>query len=83
MQLSPELKLIPSPSIFVCVDGLVARRLGQTSTFGGLLDMVTDRCSTLGLLFVLAIDYDDVHLKLVSIQRASLTISHFLEYFVS
>ena len=29
-------------------DGLVARKLNQTSTFGGLLDMVTDRCSTLG-----------------------------------
>ena len=28
--------------------------------------MVTDRCSTLGLLFVLAIDYEDVHLRLVS-----------------
>lgn len=38
----------------------------QTSSFGGLLDMVTDRCSTLGLLFVLAIDYEDVHLRLVS-----------------
>jgi CDP-diacylglycerol--inositol 3-phosphatidyltransferase len=39
------------------VDGLVARKLNQTSTFGGLLDMVTDRCSTLGLLFVLANSY--------------------------
>eukprot|EP00934_Nitzschia_sp_Nitz4_P001716 Nitzschia sp. Nitz4//scaffold22_size323478//306168//306929//NITZ4_000592-RA/size323478-augustus-gene-0.217-mRNA-1//1//CDS//3329543192//1716//frame0 len=38
-------------------DGLVARKLNQTSTFGGLLDMVTDRCSTLGLLFVLSGDY--------------------------
>jgi phosphatidylglycerophosphate synthase len=48
------------------LDGLVARRLNQTSTFGGLLDMVTDRCSTLGLLFVLAIDYKEKQLKLVS-----------------
>jgi phosphatidylglycerophosphate synthase len=30
------------------IDGLVARKLNQTSTFGGLLDMVIDRCSTLG-----------------------------------
>ena len=38
-------------------DGMVARRLNQTSEFGGLLDMVTDRCSTLGLLYVLSGDY--------------------------
>jgi CDP-diacylglycerol--inositol 3-phosphatidyltransferase len=37
-------------------DGLVARRLGQTSDFGGVLDMVTDRCSTLGLLTLLGCD---------------------------
>ena len=35
-------------------DGWVARRLNQCSSFGGVLDMVTDRCSTAGLLFVLA-----------------------------
>ena len=34
-------------------DGMAARKLGQTSTFGGLIDMVTDRCSTTGLLCVL------------------------------
>jgi phosphatidylglycerophosphate synthase len=44
------------------IDGMVARKLGQTSTFGGLLDMVTDRCSTVGLLFVLVIDYKDKRL---------------------
>lgn len=36
------------------VDGWVARRLDQCSSFGGVLDMVTDRCSTAGLLYVLA-----------------------------
>jgi CDP-diacylglycerol--inositol 3-phosphatidyltransferase len=36
-------------------DGIVARKLNQTSTFGGLLDMITDRCSTLGLLYVLGV----------------------------
>jgi CDP-diacylglycerol--inositol 3-phosphatidyltransferase len=34
-------------------DGMAARKLNQTSSFGGLLDMITDRCSTLGLLYVL------------------------------
>jgi len=37
-------------------DGYVARKFNQCSTFGGLLDMITDRCSTLGLLYVLSID---------------------------
>jgi len=36
------------------VDGWAARKLNQCSSFGGVLDMVTDRCSTAGLLFVLA-----------------------------
>ena len=34
-------------------DGMAARKFNQTSNFGGLLDMITDRCSTLGLLYVL------------------------------
>lgn len=35
------------------VDGWVARKLEQTSRLGAVLDMVTDRCSTVGLLAVL------------------------------
>lgn len=38
------------------VDGWAARRWRQSSSFGGVLDMVTDRCATAGLLFVLAGD---------------------------
>ena len=38
-------------------DGMAARKFNQCSQFGGLLDMVTDRCSTLGLLFVLYGEY--------------------------
>ncbi len=38
-------------------DGMAARKLNQCSTFGGVLDMVTDRCSTLGLLFILYGEY--------------------------
>ncbi|KAL7536875.1 hypothetical protein ACHAXR_008413 [Thalassiosira sp. AJA248-18] len=40
-------------------DGMAARKFNQTSTFGGLLDMVTDRCSTAGLLCVLSREYAD------------------------
>eukprot|EP00953_Heterococcus_sp_UTEX-ZZ885_P022640 12512-Heterococcus_DN1.PRE.1 len=36
------------------VDGAVARKFNQSSSFGATLDMVTDRCSTAGMLFVLA-----------------------------
>jgi len=41
------------------VDGKVARAFDQTSKFGGVLDMVTDRCTTAGLLFVLGVLYAD------------------------
>ena len=30
------------------VDGQAARRLGQSSKFGAVLDMVTDRCACIG-----------------------------------
>ena len=38
-------------------DGLVARKLDQCSSFGGILDMLTDRCSTAGLLMILSVEY--------------------------
>ncbi|KAH0827091.1 phosphatidylinositol synthase [Lanmaoa asiatica] len=39
------------------VDGQVARALGQTSRFGAVLDMVTDRCTTSCLLCYLSSAY--------------------------
>ncbi|KAG7092333.1 hypothetical protein E1B28_008694 [Marasmius oreades] len=39
------------------VDGHAARALGQTSKFGAVLDMVTDRCTTTCLLCYLSIAY--------------------------
>ncbi|KAE9399263.1 CDP-diacylglycerol-inositol 3-phosphatidyltransferase [Gymnopus androsaceus JB14] len=39
------------------VDGKVARARGETSKFGAVLDMVTDRCTTSCLLCYLAIAY--------------------------
>jgi CDP-diacylglycerol--inositol 3-phosphatidyltransferase len=38
-------------------DGYVARQLHQTSMFGSVLDMITDRCSTTGLLYILSNEY--------------------------
>lgn len=45
-------------------DGLLARKLDQCSTFGSVLDMLTDRCSTLGLFMILSVEYsgDDAEL---------------------
>ena len=40
-------------------DGMAARKYNQCSTFGGLIDMVTDRCSTAGLLCVLSREYSE------------------------
>jgi CDP-diacylglycerol--inositol 3-phosphatidyltransferase len=39
------------------VDGQAARALGQTSKFGAVLDMVTDRCTTSCLLCFLSSAY--------------------------
>jgi len=40
-------------------DGMAARKFDQCSSFGGLIDMVTDRCSTAGLLCVLSREYSN------------------------
>jgi CDP-diacylglycerol--inositol 3-phosphatidyltransferase len=39
------------------VDGWVARKLNQCTRFGAMMDMVTDRCSGIGLLMTLAWRY--------------------------
>jgi len=36
------------------LDGHYARKFGQESNYGGVLDMVTDRCTTTGLIVVLS-----------------------------
>mmetsp|Transcript_11394 Transcript_11394/g.15784 ORF Transcript_11394/g.15784 Transcript_11394/m.15784 type:complete len:226 (-) Transcript_11394:74-751(-) len=60
-------------------DGMAARKLNQSSTFGGLLDMITDRCSTAGLLFVLSGEYTDStyypHLRLLFVLLILLDMS--------
>jgi len=39
------------------LDGHAARALGQSTKFGAMFDMLTDRCSTMCLCFVLAMFY--------------------------
>jgi phosphatidylglycerophosphate synthase len=51
-------------------DGMAARKFDQCSSYGGLIDMVTDRCSTAGLLCVLSREYSsDPTLVLVGRRR--------------
>jgi len=45
--------------ILDAIDGHAARALGQCSSLGAVLDMVTDRFSTAGLVSILAILYPD------------------------
>ena len=42
-------------------DGMAARKFNQCSEFGGMLDMVTDRCATLGLFFILSGEYGAIN----------------------
>jgi len=39
------------------LDGYTARRLGQGSRFGGMLDLITDMCNTMNLLTTLSTFY--------------------------
>ena len=44
-------------------DGWAARKLDQTSSYGSVLDMVTDRCATMGFLFILALEFSHSPVK--------------------
>ena len=67
-------------------DGLAARKFDQCSIFGGLLDMVTDRCSTAGLLCVLSHEHnkrpilvlvrDTTYVVVCSVQRFCSQLIH-------
>ncbi|BEJ10848.1 hypothetical protein CspHIS471_0102700 [Cutaneotrichosporon sp. HIS471] len=50
------------------VDGQAARALGQSSKFGAVLDMVTDRCTTACLLCFLAIKYAQYPSMVITLQ---------------
>lgn len=62
------------------VDGFAARLLNQSSTFGSMLDMITDRVSTMCLLMNLAnlyTEYSQVFQTLLIID----IVSHWLHFF--
>lgn len=69
---------------FVCdeLDGRFARLLNQTSTLGAVIDMVTDRMATTGLLLLLAVLYP--HLLLLFLALIFLDIfSHWFQMYAT
>ncbi|GMH91793.1 hypothetical protein TL16_g12156, partial [Triparma laevis f. inornata] len=56
-------------------DGMAARKFNQSSKFGGVLDMVTDRCTTAGMLVVLSWIYVNEGMKLMFLGLFFLDIS--------
>ncbi|GAA5896552.1 hypothetical protein JCM6882_005726 [Rhodosporidiobolus microsporus] len=64
------------------VDGQAARALGQTSRFGSILDMVTDRCMTSCLLCFLASAYPQFALLFMGLISLDFS-SHYIHMYAS
>jgi CDP-diacylglycerol--inositol 3-phosphatidyltransferase len=65
-------------------DGMAARKFNQCSTFGGLLDMVTDRCTTMSMIIVLTWIYTEPMEKLMLLFLVILDISsHWFEMYAA
>lgn len=69
---------------FVCdeLDGRFARMLNQTSTLGAVLDMVTDRLATTGLLLVVSLSYPALQLGSISLIFLDI-FSHWFQMYAS
>ncbi|GFR41771.1 hypothetical protein Agub_g2530 [Astrephomene gubernaculifera] len=69
---------------FVCdeLDGRFARMLNQTSTLGAVLDMVTDRLATTGLLLVVTMMYPQLHVACISLIFLDI-FSHWFQMYAS
>lgn len=64
------------------LDGYAARRFNQSTKFGAVLDMVTDRCTTSCLLVFLSAAYSDytvLFMGLISLDLAS----HYMHMYAS
>lgn len=69
---------------FLCdaFDGWCARRFQQTSQFGTVLDMVTDRLSTTGLLVIVSILHHDLYVYCLGLLLLDI-FSHWSEMYFS
>ena len=82
--ISPLHCILPYVASFAMdeLDGRFARMFKQTSTFGQVLDMVTDRVSTTGLLAILC--YFVPHLQIVWLSLVSLDLfSHWFQMYAA
>lgn len=72
------------PNSFVCdeLDGRAARAFDQASTLGALLDMLTDRVATTGLLALLVARYPSCSLVFLSLVALDVS-SHWLQMYAS
>lgn len=62
------------------LDGVAARKLGQTSSFGAVLDMITDRFCTAALLSVLSHVYPKQYLYFVYLMVLDI-VSHWVQMY--
>lgn len=69
---------------FCCdeLDGRFARMFHQTSTFGAVLDMVTDRLATTGLLIILAIQHPMLYMPVILLINLDI-FSHWFQMYQS
>ncbi|KAG2492576.1 hypothetical protein HYH03_009237 [Edaphochlamys debaryana] len=69
---------------FVCdeLDGRFARMLNQTSTLGAVLDMVTDRLATTGLLIIVSLVYPQIHTLCIALVFLDI-FSHWFQMYAS
>jgi len=64
------------------VDGMAARKFDQSSHFGGVLDMVTDRCTTAGFIVVLTWLYTEPAVRFMLISILMLDVaSHWMSMY--
>lgn len=63
------------------LDGLTARLFNQSSLFGSILDMLTDRVSTMCLLMTLGHLYSPSYFFVIQILLAIDIVSHWLHFF--
>mmetsp|Transcript_34754 Transcript_34754/g.87394 ORF Transcript_34754/g.87394 Transcript_34754/m.87394 type:complete len:214 (-) Transcript_34754:92-733(-) len=70
-------------SVFMdLIDGHAARMFDQSTRYGAVLDMVTDRCSTSMLLYVLGILYPDYKVVFLSLMILDIA-SHYCHMYSS
>jgi len=81
---SPMQFVISYGASFVCdeLDGRFARMLNQTSTFGSVLDMVTDRVATSSLLAILCSMYPSYQFLMLSLLMLDI-FSHWFQTYAT